>query len=149
MMQVWGYGPEILTRTMDVHLRRLRVKLGSYSRQHIETVFALGYRFCTPSKGTPDAHAGSRRIGRQSIDPNRIVVRKRHCVRHMPLWDPLQRSPGVPGPAQHYATPPVVVPLRPADEAENTSARDTIQQHFGRAHLDRRQRWRGKARDEP
>jgi DNA-binding response OmpR family regulator len=44
MMQVWGYGPEILTRTMDVHLRRLRVKLGSYSRQHIETVFALGYR---------------------------------------------------------------------------------------------------------
>jgi DNA-binding response OmpR family regulator len=29
---------------MDVHLRRLRVKLGSYSRQHIETVFGLGYR---------------------------------------------------------------------------------------------------------
>jgi DNA-binding response OmpR family regulator len=44
MMNVWGYGPEILTRTMDVHLRRLRVKLGSYSRQHIETVFGLGYR---------------------------------------------------------------------------------------------------------
>jgi len=44
MLNVWGYGPEIRTRTMDVHLRRLRVKLGSYSRQHIETVFGLGYR---------------------------------------------------------------------------------------------------------
>jgi DNA-binding response OmpR family regulator len=43
MLGVWGYGPEIHTRTMDVHLRRLRAKLGSYSR-HIETVFGLGYR---------------------------------------------------------------------------------------------------------
>ena len=44
MLHVWGYGPDIHTRTMDVHLRRLRVKLGSYSRQHLETVFGLGYR---------------------------------------------------------------------------------------------------------
>jgi DNA-binding response OmpR family regulator len=44
MLRVWGYGPEIHSRTMDVHLRRLRVKLGAYSRQHIETVFGLGYR---------------------------------------------------------------------------------------------------------
>jgi len=44
MLNVWGYGPEIHTRTMDVHLRRLRVKLGTYSRHHIETVFGLGYR---------------------------------------------------------------------------------------------------------
>ena len=44
MLNVWGYGPEIHSRTMDVHLRRLRVKLGSYSRQHVETVFSLGYR---------------------------------------------------------------------------------------------------------
>lgn len=44
MWNVWGYGPEIRTRTMDVHLRRLRIKLESYSKQHIETVFGLGYR---------------------------------------------------------------------------------------------------------
>ena len=43
MLTVWGYGPEIRSRTMDVHLRRLRARLGSYSR-HIETVFGLGYR---------------------------------------------------------------------------------------------------------
>jgi DNA-binding response OmpR family regulator len=44
MSNVWGYGPEICTRTVDVHLRRLRVKLESYSKRHIETVFGLGYR---------------------------------------------------------------------------------------------------------
>jgi two-component system phosphate regulon response regulator PhoB len=44
MLNVWGYGPEIQSRTMDVHLRRLRVKLGAYSKQHVETVFGLGYR---------------------------------------------------------------------------------------------------------
>jgi len=49
MLDVWGYGPEVHSRTMDVHLRRLRVKMGSYGRQQIETVFGLGYRLqpCT------------------------------------------------------------------------------------------------------
>jgi len=57
MLNVWGYGPEIHTRTMDVHLRRLRVKLGSYSRQHIETVFGLGYRLqpCNVSQALTQA----------------------------------------------------------------------------------------------
>jgi two-component system phosphate regulon response regulator PhoB len=44
MLNVWGYGPGIQSRTLDVHLRRLRIKLGSYSRSHIETVCGLGYR---------------------------------------------------------------------------------------------------------
>jgi DNA-binding response OmpR family regulator len=43
---VWGYSKEIRTRTLDVHIRRLRLKLGStYSRQYIETIFGVGYRF--------------------------------------------------------------------------------------------------------
>ena len=45
LMNVWGYGSEIRTRTLDVHVRRLRRKLRDYSRQHIETVFGIGYRF--------------------------------------------------------------------------------------------------------
>ncbi|MBZ5592487.1 MAG: winged helix-turn-helix domain-containing protein [Acidobacteriia bacterium] len=45
LMRVWGYSQEIRTRTLDVHVRRLRKKLGSYSDQYIETIFGIGYRF--------------------------------------------------------------------------------------------------------
>ena len=45
LMQVWGYGAEIRTRTLDVHVRRLRRKLGAYADQYIETIFGIGYRF--------------------------------------------------------------------------------------------------------
>jgi DNA-binding response OmpR family regulator len=45
LMRVWGYSNEIRTRTLDVHVRRLRKKLGVYSDQYIETIFGIGYRF--------------------------------------------------------------------------------------------------------
>lgn len=45
LLRVWGYTNEIRTRTLDVHVRRLRKKLGSYSEQYIETIFGIGYRF--------------------------------------------------------------------------------------------------------
>jgi len=45
LMRVWGYGAEIRTRTLDVHVRRLRKKLGVYADQYIETIFGIGYRF--------------------------------------------------------------------------------------------------------
>ncbi len=45
MMQVWGYSKEIRTRTLDVHIRRLRRKLGQHGELYIETIFGVGYRF--------------------------------------------------------------------------------------------------------
>lgn len=42
--RVWGYDRFIETRSVDVHVGRLRAKLGTAGRQ-IETVVGLGYRF--------------------------------------------------------------------------------------------------------
>jgi DNA-binding response OmpR family regulator len=42
--RVWGYEQFIETRSVDVHVGRLRAKLGPAGRQ-IETVVGLGYRF--------------------------------------------------------------------------------------------------------
>jgi len=42
--RVWGYDRVIETRSVDVHVGRLRAKLGSAGQQ-IETVVGLGYRF--------------------------------------------------------------------------------------------------------
>ncbi len=52
LRKVWGYDYVGETRTVDVHVRRLRAKLGD---QHglIETVLGAGYKLVAP--GTPDA----------------------------------------------------------------------------------------------
>jgi DNA-binding response OmpR family regulator len=43
--RVWGYDYPGETRTVDVHIRRLRQKLGSPAESRIETVVGVGYRF--------------------------------------------------------------------------------------------------------
>ncbi len=45
LMRVWGYSTEIRTRTLDVHIRHLRKKLGAYASHYIETIFGIGHRF--------------------------------------------------------------------------------------------------------
>lgn len=45
LSNVWGYSADIRTRTLDVHVRRLRKKLGDFADLYIETVFGIGYRF--------------------------------------------------------------------------------------------------------
>jgi two-component system alkaline phosphatase synthesis response regulator PhoP len=43
--RVWGHGYFGETRTVDVHIRRLRKKLGKPAQDRIETVVGVGYRF--------------------------------------------------------------------------------------------------------
>jgi len=45
LQRVWGYDREIETRSVDVHVGRLRSKLGPAAGAQIETVVGLGYRF--------------------------------------------------------------------------------------------------------
>jgi two-component system alkaline phosphatase synthesis response regulator PhoP len=44
LTRVWGYDQSIETRSVDVHVGRLRAKLGTAGPQ-IETIVGLGYRF--------------------------------------------------------------------------------------------------------
>ncbi len=45
LQQVWGYDYFGGTRTVDVHIRRLRSKIESANRSFIETIWNVGYRF--------------------------------------------------------------------------------------------------------
>lgn len=47
MMEVWGYEADVNTRTLDMHIVRLRKKLDSGEETHdfLQTVRGLGYKF--------------------------------------------------------------------------------------------------------
>ena len=56
LQEVWGYDYFGGTRTVDVHVRRLRAKLGVENETLIGTVRNVGYRFvATKSEPTRDA----------------------------------------------------------------------------------------------
>ena len=50
LQEVWGYDYFGGTRTVDVHVRRLRAKLGTEHEQLIGTVRNVGYRFVLPPR---------------------------------------------------------------------------------------------------
>jgi DNA-binding response OmpR family regulator len=51
LAEVWGYDYFGGTRTVDVHVRRLRAKLGPENETLIGTVRNVGYRFVVPAPG--------------------------------------------------------------------------------------------------
>jgi DNA-binding response OmpR family regulator len=55
LQEVWGYDYFGGTRTVDVHVRRLRAKLGSDHETLIGTVRNVGYRFVLPAEGREQA----------------------------------------------------------------------------------------------
>ena len=74
LQEVWGYDYFGGTRTVDVHVRRLRAKLGPENETLIGTVRNVGYRFVLPSKDltkdkdAADARLVSRDGERESLD---------------------------------------------------------------------------------
>ena len=53
LSDVWGSRYTGGTRTVDVHVRRLRAKLGSEYEAMIGTVRQVGYKFVVPPGGRP------------------------------------------------------------------------------------------------
>jgi two-component system, OmpR family, phosphate regulon response regulator PhoB len=49
LADVWGNAPDLETRTLDTHVKRLREKLGP-ARELLETVRGVGYRFADPDR---------------------------------------------------------------------------------------------------
>ena len=49
LSQIWGYDYLGGTRTVDVHIRRLRSKVESPDRSFVETIWNVGYRFKAPA----------------------------------------------------------------------------------------------------
>lgn len=50
--RVWGYAPEVVSRTVDTHVRRLREKLGA-AGPYVVTVRGVGYRFDVAGREEP------------------------------------------------------------------------------------------------
>lgn len=46
--KLWDYNTDIETRTLDIHIRTLRQKLGEPGSAYIKTVRSVGYRFVLP-----------------------------------------------------------------------------------------------------
>ena len=59
LQEIWGYDYFGGTRTVDVHIRRLRSKLGPEFEAIIGTVRNVGYRFTMPS-GTKESYINER-----------------------------------------------------------------------------------------
>lgn len=59
LQEVWGYDYFGGTRTVDVHVRRLRAKLGPEHESLIGTVRNVGYRFVVPDRAADADSRGS------------------------------------------------------------------------------------------
>lgn len=60
LQEVWGFDYYGGTRTVDVHVRRLRAKLGAEHEQLIGTVRNVGYRFDPPQAARPVQEAAAK-----------------------------------------------------------------------------------------
>ena len=69
LQEVWGYDYYGGTRTVDVHIRRLRAKLGGEYEHLIGTVRNVGYRFDPPNEEDKESAAKSHAVSSHAADP--------------------------------------------------------------------------------
>ncbi|EST39344.1 hypothetical protein N566_02520 [Streptomycetaceae bacterium MP113-05] len=68
LQEVWGYDYFGGTRTVDVHVRRLRAKFGPEHESLIGTVRNVGYRFVSPEKGERAAAKAAAKAAEQAAE---------------------------------------------------------------------------------
>ena len=66
--EVWGHAGVGSSRTIDVHIRRLRASLSASDYEHIHTARGLGYRFEAQPKGTDEGEV-SPAVKQQTAEP--------------------------------------------------------------------------------
>jgi DNA-binding response OmpR family regulator len=74
VQEVWGYDYFGGTRTVDVHVRRLRAKLGPEHEALIGTVRNVGYKFVRPAADA-SSDAVDRRVADGALDSTDIITR--------------------------------------------------------------------------
>ncbi|MGH3300785.1 MAG: winged helix-turn-helix transcriptional regulator [Streptosporangiaceae bacterium] len=70
LQEVWGYDYFGGTRTVDVHVRRLRAKLGAENEALIGTVRNVGYRFVPVKSGAASAETVAGGAGDEDDSPD-------------------------------------------------------------------------------
>ncbi len=76
--RVWGYDRLVETRSVDVHVGRLRGKLGEAGRQ-IETVVGLGLSVHRLSSGSSRATASRCAVSSSTSRSNNAMARSTRC----------------------------------------------------------------------
>ncbi|MCO8277637.1 response regulator transcription factor [Actinoplanes sp. TRM 88003] len=71
LREVWGYDYFGGTRTVDVHVRRIRAKRGPRCESMIGTVRQVGYKFIAPANSDSELTAPARRADRAIRRPGR------------------------------------------------------------------------------
>jgi DNA-binding response OmpR family regulator len=127
LQEVWGYDYFGGTRTVDVHVRRLRAKLGTEHESLIGTVRNVGYRF-VPARGAAEGRAarGGRAAGvaeeltEADAPPDEPGAARSAATAPRSQAPPGQAPPGQAPPGQ---APPGQAPPGQAPPGEATSSR--------------------------
>ena len=101
LQEVWGYDYFGGTRTVDVHVRRLRAKLGAEHESLIGTVRNVGYRF-VPLKTGEDSRRSAARAGPTATEPRAVTGQSATTEPHAGTERPATTEP--PAGAQRPAT---------------------------------------------